>query len=157
MEDIQNKTTQEEQSRTESSYGVRYSELLRLPYFDVIRFAVVDPMHNPFLGTAKHMIETWLDTYILTAADLQKVQGRVDALLVPTNIGSIPGKTAKSFSGFTADQCKNWVIVFSSYVLHGILPGEDYSSWLLFVNMCKLVIIYDMGGGRRKNGGVTKN
>lgn len=28
--------------------GVRYSELLRLPYFDIVRFHLVDPMHNLF-------------------------------------------------------------------------------------------------------------
>jgi Transposase family tnp2 len=30
--------------------GVRWSELLRLPYFDPTRMIVVDPMHNLFLG-----------------------------------------------------------------------------------------------------------
>ena len=90
-------------------------------------------MHNLFLDTAKHVMETWLDTSMLTAADLQKVQERVDAVLVPANIGRIPGKIAKSFSGFTADQWKNWVVVFSSYALHGILPDEHYRCWLLLV------------------------
>ncbi len=33
--------------------GVRWSELLRLPYFDIIRCVVVDVMHNLFLGTHK--------------------------------------------------------------------------------------------------------
>ena len=30
--------------------GIRWSELLRLPYFDASRFVVVDAMHNLFLG-----------------------------------------------------------------------------------------------------------
>ncbi|TFK78580.1 hypothetical protein K466DRAFT_440186, partial [Polyporus arcularius HHB13444] len=30
--------------------GVRWSELLRLPYWDPTRFALVDSMHNLFLG-----------------------------------------------------------------------------------------------------------
>ncbi|KIJ31924.1 hypothetical protein M422DRAFT_185246 [Sphaerobolus stellatus SS14] len=30
--------------------GIRYTELLRLPYWDPTRFIVVDPMHNLFLG-----------------------------------------------------------------------------------------------------------
>lgn len=33
--------------------GVRWSELLRLPYFDFSRFVVVDSMHNLFLGLFK--------------------------------------------------------------------------------------------------------
>lgn len=31
-------------------HGIRYTELLRLPYWDPTRFVVVDPMHNLFLG-----------------------------------------------------------------------------------------------------------
>lgn len=33
--------------------GVRWSELLRLPYFDISRCVVIDPMHNLFLGLIK--------------------------------------------------------------------------------------------------------
>ena len=139
VEDIQSKTMQEEQSRAESNYGVRYSELLRLPYFDCIRFTVIDPTHNLFLGTARHVMETWLKASILTSADLQKVQEKVDAVHVPTNIGRIPGKIAKSFAEFTADQWKNWVTIFSLYTLYGILPEEHYRCWLLFIKACKLI------------------
>ena len=39
-------------------HGVRWSELLRLPYMDPIRFAVVDPMHCLFLGVAKWIIRS---------------------------------------------------------------------------------------------------
>ncbi|EXX52546.1 hypothetical protein RirG_252060 [Rhizophagus irregularis DAOM 197198w] len=38
--------------------GVRWSELLCLPYMDPIRFAVVDPMHCLFLGVAKWIIKS---------------------------------------------------------------------------------------------------
>ena len=30
-------------------YGVYYSSLLKLEYFDVVRFTAIDPMHNLFL------------------------------------------------------------------------------------------------------------
>ena len=45
----------------ESKYGVRFSALLSLPYFDPITFTAIDVMHNLFLGTAKHMLELWMD------------------------------------------------------------------------------------------------
>ena len=33
-----------------------------LEYFDCVRFHIVDPMHNLFLGTAKHIMKNvWLD------------------------------------------------------------------------------------------------
>ena len=51
--------TQVERHKIEREYGVRFTELLRLPYFDSIRFSVVDPMHNILLGTTKLMITIW--------------------------------------------------------------------------------------------------
>lgn len=49
------------EAKTESSrrkifdeHGVRWSELLRLEYWDPTRFALVDTMHNLFLGELKH-------------------------------------------------------------------------------------------------------
>lgn len=40
----------------ESQHGARYSVLLELPYFDVIRQHIIDPMHNLFLGISKHTV-----------------------------------------------------------------------------------------------------
>lgn len=45
---------------------------------------------------------------------------------VPSDIGRIPRKIASSFGGFTAEQWKNWVIVYSMFTLRGILPQEHY-------------------------------
>ena len=39
-------TTPAEQERRESLAGLGYSSLLQLPYFDVPRMLIVDPMHN---------------------------------------------------------------------------------------------------------------
>ena len=47
--------TRAEQRAIERAYGIRYSVLLELPYFDAARMCVIDPMHNLLLGTAKHM------------------------------------------------------------------------------------------------------
>lgn len=35
-------------------HGVRYSELLRLPYWDVVRWTVPDPMHNGYINVLGH-------------------------------------------------------------------------------------------------------
>lgn len=48
--------------------GVRYSELLRLPYFDIVEYHVIDPMHNLLLGTGKYLMTMWKDSGILTKA-----------------------------------------------------------------------------------------
>jgi len=39
-----------ERHEIEFNYGVKFSELFRLPYFDPILMHVVDPMHKLMLG-----------------------------------------------------------------------------------------------------------
>lgn len=46
-------TTPESRLQEFNKAGFRWSELLRLPYFDVVRCVVVDSMHNLFLGLIK--------------------------------------------------------------------------------------------------------
>ena len=48
--------TATDQARKESQLGCRYSALVRFPYFNPPRMLVIDPIHNIFLGTAKHML-----------------------------------------------------------------------------------------------------
>ena len=69
-EEIEKANTATERKKLEKDYGVRYSELHRLSYFDPIRMHVVDPMHNLLLGTSKHMFKTWLELGIIKEADL---------------------------------------------------------------------------------------
>ncbi|OAD70986.1 hypothetical protein PHYBLDRAFT_102018, partial [Phycomyces blakesleeanus NRRL 1555(-)] len=42
-----------EQTCLEKENGTRWSELHWLSYFDLVRFTVIDPIHNLYLGTAK--------------------------------------------------------------------------------------------------------
>ena len=136
VEEIMVQPTQELRRAKQSLYGARYSELLRLPYFDNIRFTIVDPMHNLFLGTAKRMMDIWLETSVLTREDLEHIQEKIDATKVPSDLGRIPYKISKSFGGFTAEQWKTWVTVFSSFALFGHLAGSHYKCWLNFVWAC---------------------
>jgi len=56
-----------ERTRFVKQNRVRWSELLRLPYFDPIRFVVIDPMHCLFLGIAKWIMKRiWVDESILS-------------------------------------------------------------------------------------------
>ena len=83
--EIKNQTRQDDADKLTSLYGTRYTELLRLPYFDSVRFTIIDPMHNLFLGTAKRMLEIWLDENKLDIGDLQAVQN-----LGPFQTSSLP-------------------------------------------------------------------
>lgn len=118
----------------ESKFGCRYSELLRLPYFDPVRMTIIDPMHSLYLGTSKHVLkDMWLEQQLITKSDLNVIQKRVDAICVPHGIGRIPSKISSSFSGFTADQFKNWTDTYSLLSLYDILDKDNLELWRHFV------------------------
>ncbi|XP_077050070.1 uncharacterized protein LOC143696996 [Siphateles boraxobius] len=50
-------TTKAAQKKLEAQYGARWSELFFLPYYDAIRFVVIDHMHNLLLVTARHVFK----------------------------------------------------------------------------------------------------
>lgn len=131
--------TNAEQKDLLKEKGVRYSILLELPYFDPIKFHVIDPMHNLLLGSAKHVMETWSKLDILTKSKFKLIEERVQSIKTPKHVGRLPLKISSSFSGFTADQWKNWTIIFSPVVLKGIIPQEHLTCWLFFVKACTLL------------------
>ena len=114
--------------------------LQELEYFDCICYFVVDPMHNLHLGTAKHMMKNVglnEKSDFISDEDFQRIQELVDSMTVPQDIGCIPGKISCSFSGFTADQWKNWTKVYSLFALKGVLPDQHLGCWHYFVLACK--------------------
>ena len=123
----------------EQESGVRFTELLRLQYFNTIRCTVVDPMHNILLGTAKLMISIWKEKKFITSGDFEKIQLRVNNFVTPPDIGRIPYKISSGFSAFTADQWKNWSTIYSLIALKNVLPEVHYQCWLLFVQACHLL------------------
>lgn len=53
-EEWKDASSEDNRSAHFKKHGVRWSELLRLPYWDPTRFALVDSMHNLFLGELRH-------------------------------------------------------------------------------------------------------
>ena len=66
--------TASSRTKIEKENGARYSELLRLPYYNVIRYHVIEPMHNLFVGIAKHTTSIWKDCGLLKAEDFKQIQ-----------------------------------------------------------------------------------
>ena len=131
--------TKSDRIEIERASGVRYSCLLELPYFNAPRMCIIDPMHNLLLGTSKMMVEIWKTSGILSVKDFAVIQLRVDSFVCPSEVARVPSKISSSFSGFTAEQWKNWTIYFSPYALKGILQFNHYNCWLLFVKACWLL------------------
>ena len=68
-----------------------------------------------------------------------QLQEFVDNMVVPSDIGRIPHKIYTGFSGFTADQFKNWITIYSIPALYGILPRQHLDCWRLFVLACRIL------------------
>ena len=135
-----NETTPTAQQNRCAINGARFSVLHKLECFDCIRYFVIDPMHNLYLGTAKHLMkDVWLNEQspVLRSADFDKIQEIVDSMMTPQDIGRIPGKIANNFGGFTADQWQSWTVVYS------LLPSRGFtresSCWTSFVTACKIL------------------
>ena len=134
---LQKCKTQTARETMQTQTGVKYSVLIELPYFNPIRFTIIDPMHNLFLGSAKHTMKNlWLENNILSKSQMKTLQMRIDSIRAPRGIGRIPNKIATSFNGFTAEQWKNWVILYSMFALRGMIPGQHYVCWQAFVLAC---------------------
>ena len=127
-------------NQLESQYGCRYSALLDLPYFDPVRMTVIDPMHNLFLGSAKHVLkDIWIKGGLIQEKQIQQIQDVMNSMKTPTGVGRIPRKIETGFSGFTADQFKNWVTLYSIPCLKEILPVDDFECWRHFVLACRIL------------------
>lgn len=135
--ELQKCSTQTAKELLQTRTGVKYLVLIELTYFNPIRFTVIDPMHNLFLGTAKHVMKNlWLEKGILSKIQLKTLQTRIDTIKAPRGIGRIPNKIATSFAGFTAEQWKNWVVLYSLFALRGMIPEQHYICWQTYVLAC---------------------
>lgn len=85
-------STKAEKEALEKKHGVRVSCLLDLDYFDPVRMTPIDPMHNLFLGTAKHMISDWKTKLILNENDLLKIQEKIGNFFCPSDVCKLPQK-----------------------------------------------------------------
>jgi len=63
------------------------------------------------------------------------IQENVDKCVTPSNFGRIPRKIQSEFS---ADEWKNWTLLYSLISLHGILSPEHLACWHLFVQACTI-------------------
>jgi hypothetical protein len=123
-----------------TEHGIRWTPLIRLPYMDLQRFTIIDPMHNLYLGTARRMMKLWTsgEQPLISTHNLKKVQSIIDSTPPPSDIGRIPLKIESQFAGFTADQWKSWCLIYSTLALRDILPEEHRQYWQSFVDCLSL-------------------
>jgi hypothetical protein len=122
--------------------GVRWSELLRLPYFNPIRHLTVDPMHCLFLGIAKWiMVKLWLESGKINTNDLKNIQATINKISTPADIGRIPRKidTGDGFSGFKADEWKTFFLIYATVTMWDLLDIQDRKILSCFVRACTIL------------------
>lgn len=113
-----NASSSKEREDLEQEEGCRYSELHRLPYFDVVRQSIIDPMHNLLLGTCKRMAKNW----DFEKKQLQKMQEKANLVQLPAGFESLsPKRISSNFSNFKADTWRSWVLLYSAFVLIGTI------------------------------------
>ena len=132
-EEISKEKTKTAMRKMESKYGVRYSVLLSLPYFDPVRFSATDTMHNLYLGTGKH---AWVSQNILTNENLVEIDRKARCFQVPAGVGRLPTNIS---SNYGADQWRTWITVYSPVLLKDTLPNDHLQCWLLFVRACTIL------------------
>ena len=110
VEKVLKENTKTGKAAAESRCGVRYSILLRLPYFDSVRYTAIDVMQNMVLGTCKRICELWLANGLL---NIEEVEHRISLFKVPAGVGRLPGCIGSRYGGFTAQQWNNWILLYS--------------------------------------------
>ena len=91
------------------------------------------------LGTAKKMLRLWSEKNFLNNQTFPILQSRVDSIRTPSDIGKLPAKL--DADTFTADELKNWTILFSLYALKGIIPKPHLDCWRFFVIACQYLCV----------------
>lgn len=79
------------------------------------------------------MLSVWMSKDLIEQSHLASIQNIADRFVTPTDIGRIPSKIASGFSSFTAEQWRNWILIYSLCSLKEVLPHQHYDCWLLFV------------------------
>ncbi|KAG0693068.1 hypothetical protein DFH29DRAFT_881751 [Suillus ampliporus] len=95
--------------------ATRYTQLARLPYFDLVEQIVIDPMHNLFLGLVKtHFYNIWVQNKILRPNhELTKFHEMIADFIIPSSCGKLPTDIGMPSGGsLTADQ---WLLLSTVY------------------------------------------
>ncbi|OAD68578.1 hypothetical protein PHYBLDRAFT_63514 [Phycomyces blakesleeanus NRRL 1555(-)] len=123
-EEWKSASTPSERHQLEVEYGVRWSQLQRLGYFDLVRGTIIDLMHNLFLETPKRMMDWWVDKKTIGAKEFAAMEKIAETMVLLRDYTKLTSKTGKGFPYMKADDWKSWVLVYSPVLLHGVLPFE---------------------------------
>ncbi|KAJ6585872.1 hypothetical protein B0H19DRAFT_1250627 [Mycena capillaripes] len=113
-EEYRNLSTEAEKEAFFAVHGVHWTEFARLEYFDIVKWTVVDPMHNLLLGIAKtQWYQQWIKTGALRAntsnffRELNVIHDFLESFEAPLWAGRLPLRVGEPSGGsLTADEYK---------------------------------------------------
>ena len=124
--------------------GVCYSELSRLPYFDMVENFLVDPMHNLFLGLVEDVGNAIIigDEKFISADGRDVFQERMNSMRLPYDVGRLPRTMLQKRSGrgITAQQWKNFIITFARVCLWKGVGKDAYRMVSTLAEACEIVL-----------------
>ncbi|TFK52768.1 hypothetical protein OE88DRAFT_1296612 [Heliocybe sulcata] len=112
--EYKNLQTEEDKNAFFQEFGSRWTEFARLKYFDLVRYTLIDPMHNMLLGLAKNQwYVRWIQTKSLRAPtpkserELGIIHRFLGTFESPLWAGNLPLKVGEPAGGsLTADEYK---------------------------------------------------
>ncbi|XP_047139860.2 uncharacterized protein LOC124815310 isoform X2 [Hydra vulgaris] len=118
------------------------SPLLLIPYFNIIDGFVVDYMHCILLGVARQMSVLWLEKNNEPWYIGNKINSMNEMMLKikpPNNITRAP-RSFHERAHWKASEWRNWLLFYSLFVLHGVLPQVYYNHFLLLVESIYILL-----------------
>ncbi|KII83669.1 hypothetical protein PLICRDRAFT_180270 [Plicaturopsis crispa FD-325 SS-3] len=109
-----NMKTDKDREEFFAAYGARWTEFARLPYFDLVRYTIIDPMHNILLGLAKtQWYSIWIQGSALRSStekkprELDVIHRFLETFESPLWAGKLPLRVGEPAGGnLTADEYK---------------------------------------------------
>ena len=123
----------------EKENSVRYSAMFKLPYFDPIRFHVVDIMHNVFLGSAKHHLQILIENGYLSPAHIAEIDEVQKKIKLPSEVGRITSSISH-YKSMKAEEFRNWILFYSLFCFKDVLKKKHFNIWQIFVRACKILV-----------------
>ncbi|KAG2191683.1 hypothetical protein INT47_013265 [Mucor saturninus] len=86
------------------------------------------------------LVKIWKEEEYFTKVNLEKMQVLAHSVQLFAGFESVDQKIASGFTNFKGDNWKSWCLLYSPFVLTGILPKENMRNSMDFVNTCRCIL-----------------
>jgi hypothetical protein len=85
------------------------------------------------------MVSIWKERKVFTPAKVRAMVKKAKSIDLPPGYESMARNMESNFSNIKGDQWRVFATVTSPFILHEVLPAEQYTHWMLFVDACRLL------------------